>query len=137
MTLDRRRTKIKTAWNTLSIQSTLSTTSGCSIKQNSRNLREKLNEIRTYRDILNEQISTIQCYFDSCSSSEETQTPVSNHGLRPIDFKGEALTFRETSSALLVGISNCLDQIIQKEDHLKKILEKESENRKKLESELR
>lgn len=122
----------------MSIQSnTLSTASGSSLKQNSRNLREKLNEVETYRDILNEQIATLQLYFDACAVSGGVQNLETDHGLRAIDFKGEAITFRETTSGVLTTLNHCLDIIMQKEDGLKKKLDRETEKRRKLEDDLK
>lgn len=60
-----------------------------------------------------------------------------DHGLNKIDFKGEALAFRETSSGLIISLNSFLDVIFQKEDELRKKFEKESEKRKRLEEELK
>lgn len=122
----------------MSIQSnTLSTASGSSLKQNSRSLREKLNEVETYRDILSEQIETLQRYFDGCALNGGAQNLETEHGLRTIDFKGEAITFRETTSAVLITLRSCLEIIILKEDGLKKKLDREMDKRKKVEEELK
>lgn len=59
------------------------------------------------------------------------------HGLRAVDFKGEAITFRETTSGVLAALNNCLEIIAQKEDALKKKMDKEVDKRKKLEEELK
>lgn len=58
-----RESSLKRHGSTLSLQSnSLSTTSTNSIKLSHRNLREKLNEIDTFRDILFGQIDTLQRY---------------------------------------------------------------------------
>jgi hypothetical protein len=44
---------------------TLSTTSGSSVLKD-RGLKVKVAELETYRDILNQQIDTLQKYFDAC-----------------------------------------------------------------------
>lgn len=130
--------KLKRHGSTLSIQSnTLSTTSGSSLKLSSRNLREKLHEVETYRDILNEQIVTIQRYFDAFLVSGSHNQSLELERLRPEDFKGEAITFRETTSGLMSTLNSCLEIVIQKEDQLKKKLDKETDRRKKLEDELK
>lgn len=122
----------------MSIQSnTLSTASGSSLKQTSRNLREKVHEVETYRDILNEQIATLQRYFDACAASGGGQTLETQHGIRATDFKGEAITFRETTSGVITTLNHCLDIIMQKESSLIKKLDKETEKRKKSEEELK
>lgn len=100
-------------------------------------MREKLNEVETYRDILSEQIATLQRYFDVCSVNGGVQNLEAEHGLRSADFKGEAITFRETTSAVLLSLNHCLDIIMQKEDGTKKKLDREIEKRRKLEEELK
>jgi collagen type IV alpha-3-binding protein len=86
---------------------------------------------------LTEQITTLQQYFDACSTSGGVQSLETEHGLRAVDFKGEAITFRETTSAVLVSLNHCLDIVMQKEDGTKRKLDKEIEKRKKLEDELK
>lgn len=97
----------------------------------------KLNEVETYRDILHEQIATLQQYFDACAASGGAQNLEADHELRTVDFKGEAITFRETTSAVLTTLNHCLDIIMSKEDGLKRKLDKEIEKRKKAEEELK
>lgn len=66
----------------MSISSTtLSTTSGSSVLKD-RGLKVKVAELETYRDILVQQIDTIQKYFDACTTQagvnvmlEEVETP--------------------------------------------------------------
>ena len=93
-----------------------------------------MNEVETYKDILNTQITTLQRYFDTCAESGGLQ---SLGEAQAIDFKGEAITFRETTNGVLTALGHCLDIIMQKEDGLKKKLEKETEKRKKVEEELK
>lgn len=100
-------------------------------------MREKLYELETFSSILNEQISTIQRYFDACAVTGGVQNLETEHGLTAVDFKGEAITFRETSSGLMVALNHCLDIVTQKEDQLKKRLDKEFDKRKKVEDELK
>lgn len=100
-------------------------------------MREKIYELETFSSILSEQISTIQRYFDTCAASGSVQNLDNEHGFNSVDFKGEAITFRETSSGLMVTLNYCLDIVTHKEDQLKKKLDKEFEKRKKLEEELK
>jgi collagen type IV alpha-3-binding protein len=67
-------------------------------------LQLKLNELETFKSILNEQISTLQQYFDACAANGGAQNLETDHGLQAVDFKGEALTFRETTSAVLTTL---------------------------------
>lgn len=58
---------LKRHGSSVSLQSTTySTASGSSFKRSSRNLREKLAELETFKDILCRQIDTLQKYFDYC-----------------------------------------------------------------------
>lgn len=100
-------------------------------------MREKLNELETFSSILNEQISTVQRYFDACTINGGVQNLETEHGLNALDFKGEAITFRETSSGLMIALHHCLDVVAQKEDQQKKKLDKEFEKRKKVQEELK
>lgn len=121
----------------MSLQSnTLSTASGCSLSKGSRNLREKVHEIETYRDILSDSIMTLQLYFDNVSLNGQVNLET-EQGLSAVDFKGEAITFRETSNGVLTTLNHCLEIIMQKEDGVKKKLDKEIEKRKRLEDELK
>jgi collagen type IV alpha-3-binding protein len=116
---------------------TLSTTSGSSLhKHTSRILQLKMSEIETYRDILNEQISTLQKYFDNFTVNG-SRLESSEADLKIDEFKGEAITFRETTAAVLSSLNNCLEILSQREDSMKKKLEKEVEKRKKVEEELK
>lgn len=55
--------------SSVSLQSnTLSTTSGSSLKRPGRNLREKLHEVETFRDILYGQVETLQKLVPDSSS---------------------------------------------------------------------
>lgn len=63
---------LKRHGSTVSLQSnTYSTASGSSFKRSTRNLREKLAEMETYKDILCRQIDTLQQYFDICAENAE------------------------------------------------------------------
>jgi collagen type IV alpha-3-binding protein len=147
------------------VSTTLSTTSGNSLKQT---IREKLNEIETYRELLYNQIDALQKFFDACADKNGLLSSLElDNGLRTYDFKGEviirhipvthsylhncfyfyhlsltqptiqAITFRETTSGFLMQLNNCVEQITQKEEKFKKKLDKEIERRKKLEEELK
>lgn len=138
MQIDEEPSQLKRHGSTLSIQSnTLSTTSGNSMMQSSRNLKEKLHEVETFRDILSEQIGTLQKYFDACAVNGGYQNLELEHGLRTVDFKGESITFRETTAGVIATLNHCLEIIVQKEDGIKKKFDKEVDKRRKLEEELK
>lgn len=125
--------------SSVSLQSsTLSTTSSSSLKRANRSLREKFNEIETFKDILFGQIETLQRYFDACADinlKDDNCKPfdMGVDGKRPIDFKGEAITFRETTSGVLITLQHCLDIITQRDECWKRRLERETDKRKKTE----
>lgn len=79
-------------------------------------------------------------YFDACAelnSKKENQTNglvlELGNNLKPIDFRGEAITFRATTTGVLTTLQHCLDIIIQRDESWKKKLNKEIERRHKLE----
>jgi collagen type IV alpha-3-binding protein len=54
-----------------------------------------------------------------------------------VDFKGEAITFRETTSAVVTTLNHCLEIIMSKEDGMKRKYDREVEKRKKIEEDLK
>lgn len=64
--------------------------------------------------------------------SSPTKTP----GQAIIEFKGEAITFKETTVEILETLTNCIDMMQQRDEMWKKRLERELEKRKKLEEQL-
>ncbi|KAG4078758.1 hypothetical protein HA402_015348 [Bradysia odoriphaga] len=117
----------------VSLQSnTLSTSS---LKRANRSLREKVNEIETFKDILYGQVETLQRYFDACAelNQKNGSTLDLGDGLKPIDFKGESITFRETTAGVLTTLQHCLDIIHQRDESWKKKFDREIERRRKTE----
>lgn len=55
------------------------------------------------------------------------------HGAHALDFKGEAITFKATTSGILTTLSHCIELITQREDSWRRRLEKEVDRRKKTE----
>lgn len=144
---------LKRHGSSVSLQSnTLSSTSASSFKR-SRGLREKLAEIETFQNILFNQMEMLQKYFDKCAEIC-SDSHLNGHGdsnviqvngskciyqvnpelgVHAIDFKGEAITFKATTSAVLTTLQHCLDLFTQREELWKKKIEKEIEKRKKIE----
>ena len=58
---------------------------------------------------------------------------VRQHGIHAVDFKGEAITFKATTAGIVATMSHCIDLMNQREDQLKKKLEREQIARKRLE----
>lgn len=120
--------------STMSLQSnTLSAASGSSLKKTQRNLKEKVGEIETFKDILFGQIETLQRYFDACAEiNKSTGKPLDlGDGLKPIDFKGESITFRATTAGVITTLQHCLEIIAERDESWKKKLDKETEKRRK------
>ncbi|XP_052132271.1 ceramide transfer protein isoform X2 [Frankliniella occidentalis] len=120
---------------------TLSTASTNSLKK-ARGLKEKLSELETFRDILCGQIDTLQTYFDECAQTANgNEQSCANSGTviqsRAVDFKGEAMTFKATTTGVLTTLEHCLEMVRQSEDLWKRRLEKEVERRRRLEESLR
>ncbi|XP_031639368.1 ceramide transfer protein-like [Contarinia nasturtii] len=103
--------------------------------QNSGNggLREKINEIETFRDILSRQINTLQRYYDVCASKRKNDHSELPNDLNSIDLNGESVAFRATSQGILATLNQCLDIINQREDCLKRKMETEMEQRRQSE----
>jgi len=133
---------------------TSNTHSSNSAKIKSMGLSEKLSECETFKDILCQQIDTLQSYFDACSdvadamkaeNSVKVDTPHSSisrdlllqHGLHAVDFKGEAITFKATTTGILATISYCIELMVQREEMVRRRLEKEQAARKLLEDKCR
>lgn len=47
----------------------------------------------------------------------------------PVDFKGEAITFKTTTSAVLDTLEHCVDLVTQREESWRNRLDKESDRR--------
>ena len=110
---------------------TLSAESTSSFKK-CTDLKLKLAEMETYRDILCSQMDTLQKYFDSCAELDSKEPNLidvnskdGNEKLATVDFKGEAMTFKATSGAILTGLAQCIDTITKREEMWKSKLEKE------------
>ncbi|XP_043205936.1 ceramide transfer protein-like, partial [Amphibalanus amphitrite] len=146
---------------------TSNTLSGSGVKW-CKGLREKVEELETFRDILTRQVDTMQNYFDACisvtdagrghgvghpawSDSDDDALPTETRGdaakapptpsreafqaqgLDPIDFKGEAITFKATTSGVLSTLQHCAELMAQREDAWRRRMERELERRRQLE----
>lgn len=101
-------------------------------------------EIETFKDILVQQVDTLQKYFDDCaenaknsqSKGQVADDKVDDVSFDPteqaIDFKGEAITFKATSEGVIATLQHCVDLMVQREDAWRKRWEKEMEKRRKL-----
>ncbi|KAH8302606.1 hypothetical protein KR044_008783 [Drosophila immigrans] len=129
-------TSLRRHGSTMSLQSnTISLASGGSLKRTLRNLREKVGELETFKDILFGQIETLQRYFDACSELNKSNVqPLDlGDGLKPIDFKGESITFRATTTGVLSTLQHCLEIIAENDESWKRKLEREIDKRRRAE----
>jgi len=136
--------------------SVFSAHSASSFRSKGLGLTEKLAEMETFRDILCRQIDTLQGYFDACSDvvhgkpglvngEANEDSDVTNvgrdvllqHGLHAVDFKGEAITFKATTTGILATLSYCLELMGQREEQWRRRLEREVLARKDAEDRLR
>lgn len=144
---------LKRHGSSVSLQSTTLSSASASSFKRCRGLREKLAELETFQNILFSQMELLQKYFDKCAEkccdsfvnghNDMEMIHVNGrkglneinqeHGINAIDFKGEAITFKATTSAVLTTLQHCLDLFLQKEELWKKKVEKEVEKRKKVE----
>ncbi|KAL7301721.1 hypothetical protein TKK_0005718 [Trichogramma kaykai] len=126
------------------VSNTQSTASAGSFsKRGIRGLKEKLAEIETFKDILMQQVDTLQKYFDNCAENGRIAQDGYNKlaedkvdGIDPaeqaIDFKGEAITFKATSEGVIATLQHCVDLMVQREEAWRKRWDKEMEKRKRL-----
>lgn len=143
---------LKRHGSSVSLQSTTLSSASASSFKRCRGLREKLAELDTFQNILCNQMEMLQKYFDKCAEmssesfvnchkdniinvngSKYSYEINPDYGVHAVDFKGEAITFKATTSAVLTTLQHCLDLFIQKEELWKKKMEKEIEKRKKVE----
>nr|CAD7592544.1 unnamed protein product [Timema genevievae] len=61
-----------------------------------------------------------------------TKEMILEHGMRSVDFRGEALTFKATTSGVLDTLQHCLDLLTQREELWRRRLDREAERRRKL-----
>ena len=145
-------TKLRRQGSALSLTSNTFSSHSNSSKVRHQALAEKLSECETFRDILCRQIDTLQNYFDVCSTiaasldspgaageenKQSTTDLLQQHGLHAVDFKGEAITFKATTAGLLATLQYCTELMGQREEQLKKRLEKEQLVRRQAEEKVR
>jgi len=121
-----------------------------SAKMKASELPDKLAECETFKEILGKQIDTLQNYFDASAEMTAALGGVSNgqqkcklpvisgdivkkYGLQSTDFKEEAITFKATTTGVLASISYCIELMQQREEQLRRKLEKETTARKQAE----
>ncbi|XP_060533211.1 ceramide transfer protein-like isoform X1 [Cylas formicarius] len=125
-------TSLKRHGSTVSLQSNnQSTASSSSFKKSSRNLREKLAELETFKEILCQQVDTLQKYFDYCVENEQKGDMSHRENLPIIDFKGESITFKTTTAAVIDTLDHCAELVAQREESWRKRFEKEKERRRR------
>jgi len=104
--------------------------SSSSQRRTTASVQTKLEELRTYREILVTQIDSLQKYFDAMPNDEK------NIDLDPIDFRGEAITFKATTMGVLSTLQHCLDLMSSESENWKKKLDKEKNRKETLAKQL-
>lgn len=134
---------LKRNGSSLSILSSNMSTMSPVFKKN-KGLQDKLNELVAFRGILINQIDRLQMYFDTClaefASSNEgvsKNEAYQKYTCEALDFKGEAVAFKATSSGILEILKHCIEVMNQRETAWESMLEKEINNRKDLEEVVR
>lgn len=102
-----------------------------------KELEKKLNNLsddedsdETDSDVKTEKASSAAVKKSTQLLSKAT---MEDHAAMAIDFKGEAYTFKATTAGILHNMAHCIELMQQREEFLKKKLEKEVERRKKAE----
>ena len=118
----------------------MSLASASSLRKSGHNLKEKLAEMETFKDILSQQIDKLGAHIEQYGKS----TDVSNHfsgveadKLSPMDFKAEAITFKATANGVLFSLATCIEIFSRSEEHWRKKLEKEQVARRRAEEKFR
>uniref|UniRef100_H2ZIZ6 Ceramide transfer protein n=1 Tax=Ciona savignyi TaxID=51511 RepID=H2ZIZ6_CIOSA len=85
--------------------------------EETKDLHEKMDELRTFQKILDKQVTKLQGYFDVFTDENNNKNNPErlNAVLEQTDFKGEAITFRATASGILNSLSQCLQLINNRE----------------------
>lgn len=71
------------------------------------------------------------------TSTKLNKATVEDHAAMAVDFKGEAYTFKATTAGILHNMAHCIELMQQREDFLKKKIEREVEKRKKMEEQVK
>lgn len=100
-----------------------------------RNLKDKVNEMETFKDILSQQIDTLGSYIEDLSRNSADQENKSKTA-KPTDFKSEAITFKATANGILFSLTSCIDILAKSEEQWYKRIEKEQAARKRAEHKL-
>ncbi len=66
-----------------------------------------------------------------------SKATVEDHAAMAIDFKGEAFTFKATTTGIMHDLAHCIELMQQREEFWKKKVDKEIEKRKRLEDKYR
>ncbi|XP_050538132.1 ceramide transfer protein [Daktulosphaira vitifoliae] len=134
---------LKRNGSSLSILSCNMSTMSPVLKKN-KGLQDKLSELTAFRNILINQLDRLQIYFDTClaefaSSNEELSKheAYQKYSCEALDFKGEAVAFKATSSGIIEILRHCIEVMNQREEMWESMLEKEINNRKDLEEVVR
>lgn len=125
--------------------SAMSLASASSLRKSGHNLKEKLAEMETFKDILSQQIDKLGAHIEQYGkvggSSEPNHLMATGGGEsdKPsiMDFKAEAITFKATANGVLFSLATCIEIFSRSEEHWRKKLEKEQIARRRAEEKYR
>lgn len=127
--------------------SAMSLASASSLRKSGHNLKEKLAEMETFKDILSQQIDKLGAHIEQYGKVGGSSEP--NHLMatggsggesdKPsiMDFKAEAITFKATANGVLFSLATCIEIFSRSEEHWRKKLEKEQIARRRAEEKYR
>ena len=126
----------------------MSLASASSLRKSGHNLKEKLAEMETFKDILSQQIDKLGAHIEQYGkvggSSEPNHLMATGGGGggesdKPsiMDFKAEAITFKATANGVLFSLATCIEIFSRSEEHWRKKLEKEQIARRRAEEKYR
>lgn len=113
--------------------SVLSLSSVSSLRKNGHNLKEKLAEMETFKDILSQQIDKLGQHIEQSAKLFDEAKKADEDLLNPLDFKAEAITFKATANGILFSLAGCIDILSRSEENWRKRLEREHTARRRAE----
>ena len=120
--------------------SAMSLASASSLRKSGHNLKEKLAEMETFKDILSQQIDKLGSHIEQYGKGKNEPNQITESELDKLsimDFKAEAITFKATANGVLFSLATCIEIFSRSEEHWRKKLEKEQVARRRAEEKYR
>lgn len=112
--------------------------SSSSQRKTAASVERKIEELKTYREILVGQIDSLQDYFEEMGNRDAQENGVTEKidGKNMVDFKGEAITFKATTLGVLSTLQHCLDLMSTETESWKRKLNKATKHKESLAKQL-